>query len=216
MRVIHNGVDVATFYPRDRLAARERLGLPLGVPIVLFGAHNFVTDQKKGFDLFRQAVARQTEKQWHCVLYGNSTREVPSQGMEGRVTALGIVKDDNEMAAIYSCADVFVAPSREEGFGKTLVESMACGTPVVAFNATGPRDIVLHRETGYLAKPFEPAELAAGIAWVIEESRSSETLRANARRRAVTHFAIETVAARYMDLYSEILSEARVGCARVR
>ena len=54
-----------------------------------------------------------------------------------------------------------------DGFGKTLAEAMACGTPVVCFDATGPKDIVEHKRTGYKAVPFSTEDLAEGIKWVL-------------------------------------------------
>ena len=66
-------------------------------------------------------------------------------------------------------------PSRQEAFGQTASEALASGTPVVAFDATGPSDIVDHKKTGYLAQPFDSSDLARGIEWILaDENRRNE------------------------------------------
>lgn len=67
-------------------------------------------------------------------------------------------------------------PSRLETFGQTASEAHACGTPVVAFNTGGLADIVAHRETGYLATPFDAQDLATGIEWVLAATQSGPGL----------------------------------------
>ncbi len=99
-----------------------------------------------------------------------------------------------------------VAPSRMEAFGKTLVEAMSCGTPVVCFNATGPKDIVEHLVSGYLAEPFSPTDLAQGIEWVLDQTGEKYAdLCHNARARAQQCFDSRVVAKKYLALYQEAL-----------
>ena len=94
-----------------------------------------------------------------------------------------------------------------DAFGKTLVESMACSTPVVCFDATGPADIVQHQITGYKAQPFDPLDLATGIEWVLSRDfAQSQTLRSMSRTRAVKLFDSRVVSTHYSTLYNEILS----------
>ena len=118
---------------------------------------------------------------------------------------LGYLNDTISLRLAYSAASVFVAPSIMEAFGKTLTESMACGTPVVAFNATGPQDIINHKINGYLAKPFNSADLANGIEWVLEDEDRWKKLSQNAREKVVQEFDIVKVAKKYEDLYKYIL-----------
>jgi glycosyltransferase involved in cell wall biosynthesis len=76
-----------------------------------------------------------------------------------------------------------VLPSRQDNLPNTGLEAHACGTPVVAFNTGGLPDIVADRVTGALAKPFEPASLAAAIRWVLEDSPRCRALGAAAQGR---------------------------------
>lgn len=118
---------------------------------------------------------------------------------------LGFLHDTVSLRLAYSASDVFVAPSLMDAFGKTLAESMCCHTPVVCFDATGPKDIVNHKLNGYLAKPFDTSDLATGINWVLSDENRHKELCVKAREKAVACFDIEKVAGQYAELYREIL-----------
>jgi glycosyltransferase involved in cell wall biosynthesis len=124
-------------------------------------------------------------------------------------TSLGYLSGTEALRTAYSAADVFVAPSRADSFGKTLVEAMSCGTPVVCFNATGPKDIVEHRICGYLAEPFNPLDLAQGIQWVLDQPvETFAELCRNARERAQQCFDSRVIAKAYLALYRDALRGA--------
>ncbi|GAB4527452.1 MAG: hypothetical protein Kow0063_02730 [Anaerolineae bacterium] len=175
---------------------------------MLFGAVNSVNDPRKGFQFLKQAMQLLAKDGWsktaEAVIFGASE---PSTHYDLGLKAhyLGYLHDDISLALIYSAADVAVVPSIQEAFGKTALEAMACGTPVVAFGATGLLDIVEHQQTGYLAQPYEPADLAKGIAWVLEDVERLRDLRHQARARVEREFDIQHVAKRYLALYEELL-----------
>ncbi len=212
---ISNNVDTETFSPVDKHAARGALGLDIERRVLLVGALD-ITSVYKGFDLLLDALSRLPKDEIQVVTFGNSSDAIPvSLGLT--VTSLGMLADNEILRRAYSAADVFVAPSRAESFGKTLAEAMACGTPVVCFDATGPRDIVDHRKTGYKATAFDPADLAHGIEWVLGHSPNAYAeLCRNARERATSHFDSRVIAGQYSRLYRELLDTRGVaGTARV-
>ncbi|MEX1152338.1 glycosyltransferase family 4 protein, partial [Parvibaculum sp.] len=170
--IIPNGLDAGRFHPSEKRIARRAWDLPDDRRIVLYGAINATRDRRKGFPELLAALGRLSEtenaRDTLLVVFGDlEPDDMPDLGIETRY--VGYVGDDARLALLYSCADVAVMPSLQEAFGKTLIEAMACATPVVAFASGGPLDIVDHRRTGYLAKPFCPDDLAAGIAWCLEE-----------------------------------------------
>ncbi len=203
VKVIPNGIDIKVFKPVDKIQAKKILNLPLDKPVILLGAKN-VHDSYKGFPEFIKAVDFLRDKDFHFVLFGKVDCGVLDK-VQIPYTNLGSFQDELALRLVYSAADVFVAPSIQEAFGKTLVESMACGTPVVAFNATGPKDIVTHKETGYLATPFEPEDLARGIKWVLEDEERKKCLSQKAREKAEMCFDVKQVAQQYLKLYEEVL-----------
>jgi glycosyltransferase involved in cell wall biosynthesis len=197
-------IDTSVWKPANKNLSRETLGLPIDVPIILFGASH--TDLRKGFDLFIESldlVIKLVPKAKFAVFGTSDTGE--KEVGDHRITFLGDLRDDLSLRLAYSAADVFVIPSRQDNLPNTGIESQACGTPVVAFNIGGLNDVVLHLSTGYLAKPFDLTDFASGIRWAYLESLNPET-----GQRCLHHvnavFSEEKVAGQYRQLYSDILS----------
>ncbi len=204
IRTIANAIDTESFTPVDRKGLRTKLGLPTNKKLVLVGAQS-LGDFYKGFELFLDASNHLDKKEVHVVFFGNlSAALVEHFALD--FSNLGFVSNPETLRDVYSVADVFVAPSRMEAFGKTLAESLACGTPVVCFDATGPRDIVSHMRTGYRATAFDSADLARGINWVLDltDARILE-LRNNCRSHAVNSFSFNVIAKEYQNMYAEML-----------
>jgi len=209
IETIFNNIDTNQFFPVPKANARDILGLPSNKKIILVGA-NSVTDFYKGYDLFIKSIELLDVSDIHVVIFGNTDVAALAQ-ITASVTNLGHLSDIISLRLAYSAADVFVAPSRQEAFGKTLVEAMACGTPVVCFDATGPKDIVTHHATGYKAKPFETTDLAAGIRWVIDQPQEKfEQLCQHARQRAVAVFGATVAAEKYNKIYRALLEQSHI------
>jgi glycosyltransferase involved in cell wall biosynthesis len=207
VEVIPNGLDTETFKPGNKDHCRKMLGLPQDRNIILFGAVGGTTDPNKGFSLLKsalQALGKAAPDSLAVVFGSSGSSGVADVGMP--VVSLGRIQDDQRLAAIYSAADVFVAPSRQEAFCQTAAEAMACATPVVAFGATGLLDVVDHQRCGYLAQPYDADDLARGIAWVLEDRDRREELSIGARRKIESQFQLNQVARQYSELYAEILS----------
>lgn len=208
VEVIPNGIDTGRFVPSDQRLAKAEWQLPADRRHVLFGAIDATDDTRKGFhhlvDAVRVLAASGWAEQLELVVFGGTApEELGDLGVP--IRSVGLVTDDAALARLYSACDVMVVPSEQEAFGKTLVEAMACGTPVVAFATGGPVDIVEHGRTGYLADPFDVESLADGIVWCIEDDRRRAEIGARARRRAERDFEIDVVAERYEALYQQVL-----------
>lgn len=204
VQVIPNGIDTDRFLPLAPADARERLGLPQSGRIVMFAAQQ-VSDFYKGFEHLRAALRGLKPDGLHLLVLGRASPEALA-GWAMSCTSLGFVTDDERLRLAYAASDVFVAPSVMEAFGKSLAEAQACGTPVVCFDATGPRDIVDHRVTGWRARPFEAEDLAAGIRWVLSLPPDElERMRQRCRERATALFDSRVVARRYVALYERTL-----------
>ena len=208
IEVIPNGLDTHYFHPTEQQEAREIWRLKPDQRYILYGALGATRDPRKGFGHLAQALRRLAKDGWgdraEVVVFGDiEPSEAPDLGLTAHY--VGEVSDDRRLAALYASADVMVVPSLQEAFGKTLIEGMACGTPIVAFNHGGPADIVSHRRTGYLAKPFCPHDLAAGIAWCLSDRKLTQELGRHAHLRANDKYRIEVVAAQYRALYQRIL-----------
>lgn len=208
VQVIPNGLDTSRFHPIDPRTARAIWGLDPAQRYILYGALGATRDPRKGFghlvEALRQLAARGWRERAEVVVFGDiEPTKAPDLGL--RTHYVGEVFDDSKLAALYSSADVMVVPSLQEAFGKTLIEGMACGTPIVAFDHGGPADIVEHGRTGYLARPFCTSDLADGIAWCLSDGRLTQELGERAQCRARDDYRIEVVAEQYRSLYQRIL-----------
>ena len=207
VEVIPNPLDLAIWRPIPKAMARTALGLDLHARLVLIGALNVLSDPRKGTDLVLKALthlAAGSDTPDALLVFGQSA--VAGQlNLPAPTHFLGRLHDDISLVLAYSAADVFVVPSRQDNLPNTAVESLACGTPVVAFDIGGLPDMVTHRENGWLARPFDTEDLAQGIAWVRNNERRRATLSLMARRTAEAQFDEAVVAEKYRTLYNKIL-----------
>lgn len=205
--IIPNGIDTARFSPVDKDFARSVWGIPKNKRVILFGALNATTDRRKGFEFLRDALSKLSADGWRddtvFVMFGGES-EGENVGLPTH--HVGRVHDEVSLSLLYSCADVMVVPSVQENFGKTAIEAMACGVPVVAFANTGQLDIIDHRVNGYLAENLSTEDLANGIAWCLTHGGAGEGLSRNARGKALRKFDMRRIARSHVDLYQRLLS----------
>jgi len=210
VKVIANGLDPEVYKPLNRPQVRDSLNLPQNKQLVLFGAMQGTDDRWKGFPLLVPALQSLSKSGWQdkieLLVFGSSQPENPID-VGFKTHYLGRLEDES-LAKVYAAADVMVVPSRYEAFGQTASEALACGTPVVAFDVTGLKDIVDRQQNGYLAKPYETEDLARGIAWVLEDPDRHQKLCRSARLKVEEKFTLEVQARAYKNLYEEILQAA--------
>lgn len=200
-----NPIDTELFRPVDKVFSRDLLNLPKDKKIVLFGAMNATGDPRKGFAELSQALPMLRSADIELVVFGSGKPlDPPDFGFPTHY--LGLLSDDLSLKILYSAADVMVVPSLQENLSNAIMESLACGTPVVAFNIGGNSDMIDHKQNGYLATPYEPSDLAAGIDWILS-SPDHRIFRCNAREKVMREFDSSIVARKYIDLYKQILSK---------
>jgi glycosyltransferase involved in cell wall biosynthesis len=210
IEVIPNGLNIKRFLPTDKQTARERLSLPQNKHLILFGAKSATQDRNKGFHLLTQALSElatnKRSKEIELVVFGSPQPEKPSD-LGLKTHFMGWQNDETTLALIYAAADVFAFPSIQESLGYTAMEAMACGTPCVAFHQGGVPDLIDHLHNGYLATTLDPADLARGIIWVLEDSQRHKELAVRSRQKVVREFAIEKVAEKHLALYRDLLQK---------
>lgn len=208
--VIPNPLDTQTYQPLNRHFCRQTLGLPHDRKIILFGTLGGRSDLRKGYDLMLEALERLAHQgnmqNVLCVVFGQSEPEKPPK-LHLPIRWVGRVHDDATLVLLYNSADVVVVPSRQENLPQTATEAQACGCPVVAFDCTGFRDAVVHRETGYLARPFDAVDMAEGLGWVLCDANRRDALGNVARARALRLWAPEVVAPQYLAAYRSAIEQ---------
>jgi glycosyltransferase involved in cell wall biosynthesis len=209
IEIIPNCVDLDVYRPKDKALARARFGLPLEKRLILLSAFGATSDSRKGFQHLLPALQQLASSGLHedtelVVLGSARPSQAPDPGM--RATYIPHLSDEGSQVQLYTAADVLVAPSVQENLSNTVLEALCCGTPVVAFDIGGMPDLVDHRRNGYLARPFDATDLAAGIAWTLEPGDRSGQLSTGARRSVEESFGYSQVAGRYHRLYSDLLA----------
>lgn len=204
--VIPNALDVNCWKPVEKKLARNLLNLPDNCPLLAFGAIGGGRDPRKGMDLLIKALdhLRGEYQDLQLLVFGqNQPKELPDLGFP--VHYIGHLHDTLSLRVLYSAADAMVVPSRQEAFGQTASEAHACGTPVIAFDVCGLPDIVEHKQSGWLAKPFDTEDLARGIKWVLDDQYRYDFLSKRAREIATEKFSFSVISDLYIKLYGKVL-----------
>ena len=201
-----NPIDTDIFKPFNKIEARKLWNLPKDKRIVLFGAMNATGDPLKGFKELSESLHKISKRDIELVVFGSSEPK-ESQNFGFRTHYLGTLHDDVSLVTLYSAADVVIVPSLQENLSNVIMESLACGTPVVAFNIGGNSDMIENKINGYLAKPFDTNDLAYGIEWILNTPNYDE-LRRSARKKVVQEFDSRIVVKKYIELYQEVLKNS--------
>jgi len=130
---------------------------------------------------------------------------VKKLGISEMVGFVGAVEHEN-MPKFYNAADICVVPSYHESFGMVAVESLACGTPVVASRVGGLATIVQDGETGYLFDERSPEALATYLCLLMSENEIRNSM-AGAARQSVMKYNWSSTAHRLFQMYQELLGQ---------
>lgn len=168
----------------------------------LFVTMGATSDPRKGFKERAQALDH-LPADYELVMFGSSTPQTP-QGFKQKVHYLGQLHDDVNLRVLYSAADVMVEPSLQENLSNAIMESLACGKPVVGFAIGGNADLIDHQQTGYIAQPFHTQYLAKGINWVLQHEHPEQLVQAS-RDKVLREFDSKVVANKYISLYESLL-----------
>lgn len=210
VHVIPNGLDTESFAPRDRALAREALGLPPDALVVLFVAAS-TTNRRKGFGLLAEALAGLSDLPGlQLISIGKGAPR-----LEARIPhlALGQLSQDRMLSIVYSAADVFAIPSLQDNMPSTVLEALACGTPVVGFDAGGIAEMVRPEVTGLLAPSGDVVALRAALRRLLADAELRRRLAVRCREVALQEYAQEIQARRYLALYEQILAQERPAAA---
>jgi len=200
---IPTGVNERVFKPVDKKWARRTLNLDENSFIVLFGASNAINTGYKGFSFFESVANSNQNNQTVFLVFGSAKNEINSQS-NSRIQVLGMMQDEVSMALIYNAADVFVAPYADENLPNTILESMACGTPCLAFNSGGIPEVIDHMIDGILTPDHTAESIANGIELLRNDYELRKRLSDAARKKIETAFTASLQAERYIQLCKEV------------
>jgi glycosyltransferase involved in cell wall biosynthesis len=210
VRIVPNGVDVEKFKPMENpTVVKRQFGLG-DEPCVLFVGSLI---PRKGLSFLVEAakiiVKENAETKFLIVGEGPQKNRLivslKSANLLGNFMFLGNIKE-NDLSAVYNCADVFVLPSIQEGQGIVLLEAQACGKPVVAFNLGGINEAVRNCETGLLLRRGSVEELADALLRLLSDKPLREKMGTNGRGFVTKNFTWEICAQKMLNVYREALA----------
>ncbi len=219
IEIIAPGVEHAFFAPGDRAAARRAIGFDTDRPLILFVGR---IQPLKGPDVAIQALAALDRPDVQLAICGGSSgRDGDVQAAEAHalVDELGLhdqvhfvaPQPHHILSTWYRAADVVLVPSRSESFGLVALEAAACGIPVVASAVGGLLSLVDDGDTGFLVEGRRPADFAAAIATILDDSDLAAAMSQAAQKRALA-YTWRSAAERLRSLYSDLGVGTLVSC----
>ena len=203
---IPNPIDTEKFRPLDKAAIKREYDLSPEKKIILFGAAN-INEERKGLNYLvaaLQLLKKQSKQDIEILIIGKN-KGFDESLIPFKVHMLGKISDEAEMVRVYNLADIFVLPSLEDNLPNMVMEALACGTPVTAFDTGGLSDLITHQNNGYLAKYKSAEDLCKGMNWILENSEEYH-LPENSREKVLSCFSNQVVAQQYFKLYETLLN----------
>lgn len=204
MQRIPHTVESLFFSPIKQSVAKNNIGLSQRHPIILFVSSGGISDERKGWDLFKRALPKVTSeyKGLTVVIVGPEPSNETKRHLDASTTAqmvwFGNATSSEALRLLYSTADVTVVPSRQDNLPLVAMEAQACGCPVVGFDIGGLPEIVLDKVTGRIAEPLSTDDLGQSLIEALETKQRSAS-----RLRAQEIWHPQVVVQKYLTLYEE-------------
>ena len=200
---IEYGLQLEKFQPVDQDAARAALGLAPNKKLIAFGAME-IDNPRKGFEHLLAALekVKAAGTDCECLVFGSGKIEQTAELPE--LNSLGFIDSAERLCEAYSAADVVVVPSIEDNQPQVGLEAMACGTPVIAFDAGGLPEYVIDGKTGWLCPVADSDALAEKIKISLEVG--TQNYGAAAAKQIRTRFDLRQQTQKWLQLYDNCLS----------
>jgi D-inositol-3-phosphate glycosyltransferase len=216
IEVVPCGVDIDRFTPMDKEISRKKLGIPAGERVILFVGR---IEPLKGIDILISAAAQlHDDENFRVLIVGGDERtqervdelRAHAEGLDidHHLTWIGAVPHE-DLPLYYNAADVCVVPSYYESFGLVAIESMACGTPVVASRVGGLTTTIRDGETGYLIPWRCPEPFAERLELLLDNDELRASL-GRAAHEAVQRFRWANVADATVAMYERLSSTSPI------
>jgi glycosyltransferase involved in cell wall biosynthesis len=200
VRVVPPGIDTTVFKPQDKNLCRKHLELPANAFVIATGATS-LRDTNKNVPWLLEQLSHLPDLESVIVLaFGEGAVAVPD-GLNVRFT--GGIRERHDLARLFAAADVFVSASLMETYGLTLVEAMACGTPVVAFRVGGIPEAAPDGKGAILCAPRDGAELIQSVMKLRNLPQLRETLGAAGRETVRVRNQLSSFSALFAEIYRE-------------
>jgi glycosyltransferase involved in cell wall biosynthesis len=207
LRVIPNGIDLTVFRPGDRSAARRRLGVPDTELVLVFAAQGARTNDFKDYSTFDGALNRLGASDGGLITAFALGADRDRTVRRGRLTLREVrFQPTHGVVEHLHAADVYVHAARAETFPLTILESLACGVPVIA-SAVGGVPEQINSRIGILVRPGDPEALAAAITVLEDDVERRTRMAVDAAAHAEQQFSLQRQSAAYLDWFTELIAK---------
>jgi glycosyltransferase involved in cell wall biosynthesis len=208
-RIIPNGVDLGTFGPGDKAGARSAVGLPAHACVLLFSANTVVGNVWKDYRTMRAALARLAEQHHGSPLLFVALGDSRPNEQLGRALIRFVPFESNPkvVALYYQAADIYVHAARADTFPNTVLEALACGTPVVATAVGGIPEQVDDGQDGFLVPAGDAAALAAALQRLVSDEAQRELGGLRGAEKAARRFDLARQAEANLEWYARAIGD---------
>ncbi len=204
---IPNGIDIKLFYSRDKVCAKKSLKIP-NIFTVLFMAHVAFDNYRKGTHFLEKVLNRfKNDKKIQFLIVGNDSAKWRKLGYKNIYT-FDFIDKVEEKKLMFCASDCKILTSINENFPNVVLESMACGTPVIAFESGGVKEII-KKNNGILVKKADIEKMGNKIINLKNNYSLLKRLSRNAIKTIETEFSSEVEIKEYIKIYNKILKKNR-------
>jgi glycosyltransferase involved in cell wall biosynthesis len=206
-QVIPNGVDLTIFCPGDKAKIRFELNIPQEAVVFLFAAYNLRRNMWKDYQTLR-AVLTLVSEQAHGrkILFIALGEEAPSENLgQAELQFVPYQKDAAAIARYYQAVDLYVHAAKADTFPNTILESLACGTPVVATAVSGIPEQIIDGRTGYLTPAGDAQAMANRILDLISDQARMNNMCLEALENTRCRFDLQLQVDTYLEWYQRLV-----------
>ncbi len=210
VETIPNSLETDIFYIQSKESAKEKIALDKERVAILFGTF-YHSENRKGFrelllaldyckksSLFNEYLR---EQKIEIIIFGNPSEELAN--LDIPIRSMGFINNDELLSTVYSASDFLILPSLEDNLPNIMIESLACGTPVVAFDIGGIPDVVKDGFNGLLSPLGDPSLLGENIIKLLTDEQLRKELQSNSGKDFDKMFSLKTQALNYKKLFEE-------------
>jgi glycosyltransferase involved in cell wall biosynthesis len=202
IRHIPNGIDTSVFFRKDKEGARMKLGLPKDKKIILFLANDAKNNTWKGWK-YTEKVIEGFKDRDDIIFLSVGNHEIHRD--ETNIKYVGHIEDKQQLSLYYNSADALLFTSIAENFPLVILEAMGCGLPIITFDVGGIKEVVNHKENGYIASYLNTEDLVSGVRWFLSLNKKNITeMSEKSSNKICTQYDITKMIEKYISLYNEL------------
>jgi glycosyltransferase involved in cell wall biosynthesis len=201
IKTIKNGIDTKIYFPKNKLETKKKLNLPIDKKLILFVAEYATNNPFKGGNILREIIKNNKNDLFTFITVGGKHENILKNHI-----SIPYISNKEELANLYNACDVLLYPTQADNLPLVVLESMACGTPVIASRLGGIPEIISDHEDGFLINDFKNEKEFIEVLnnYINLTKEQQENIEINATKKINNYFSLDKMAANYLKLYKEV------------